>query len=286
MVHPKILLSLVLALSFLTALNPSKLNAYGQQAGDAPPAASPYFSEPTLSPDRGEIAFVSGGDIWTAPAGGGEARLLVSHQATEFRPVYSPDGRRLAFTSNRTGNGDVYVLAFDSGDLQRMTFDDAFEQLDAWSRDGRWLYFSSTGRDIAGMNDVYRVGVGGGTPMLVSADRYTNEYFSAPSPDGATLALTARAVASSQWWRKGHSHIDESEVWLMREGSDATPVYESVTSGGAKELWPMWGADGRSLFYVSDRSGAQNIWSRARGRPTATGHEFQRRARAVAEHFV
>src|SRR5215218_2653893 len=80
-----------------------------------------------------EIAFVSGGDVWTVPAEGGEARLLVSHQATESRPLYSPDGRRLAFVSTRTGNGDVYVLDFDSGDLKRMTYDDGSEQLDAWS---------------------------------------------------------------------------------------------------------------------------------------------------------
>lgn len=70
----------------------------------------PSFAEPALSPDRSEIAFVSGGDIWTVPAEGGEARLLVSHPANESRPLYSPDGLKLAFISNRTGAGDIYVL--------------------------------------------------------------------------------------------------------------------------------------------------------------------------------
>ncbi|HEX8339193.1 MAG TPA: hypothetical protein VF621_20900, partial [Pyrinomonadaceae bacterium] len=100
----------------------------------------PYFYEPAISPDRREIAFVSGGDVWTAPAEGGEARLLVSHPATELRPLYSPDGRQLAFVSTRTGNGDIYVLDFASGEVRRVTFDDGGEQLDAWSPDGRWLY--------------------------------------------------------------------------------------------------------------------------------------------------
>ena len=50
----------------------------------------PYFTEPSLSPDRKEIAFVSGGDIWTVPAVGGVASLLVSHSANEARPLYSP----------------------------------------------------------------------------------------------------------------------------------------------------------------------------------------------------
>src|SRR6185503_16353529 len=229
--------------------------------------ARPYFSEPSLSPDRKEIAFVSGGDIWTVPATGGVSALLVSHPATESRPMYSPDGAKLAFVSTRTGSGDIYVLTLASGELKRLSFDDAFDQLDGWSRDGAWLYFSATGRDIGGLNDVFRISAAGGTPMPVSADRYTNEFFSAPSPDGKTLALSARGIASSQWWRRGRSHIDEAEVWLLRSFDDGAGTYERVTQeGGAKEMWPMWSADGRRLYYVSDRAdagnkqGAQNIW--------------------------
>src|SRR3954463_3335167 len=87
-------------------------------------AGVPYLTEPALCPTRPEIAFVSGGDIWVAPAKGGEAHLLVSHPADEARPVYSPDGARLAFVSTRTGNGDIYVLTLATGELKRLTFDD------------------------------------------------------------------------------------------------------------------------------------------------------------------
>ncbi|RPJ84241.1 MAG: hypothetical protein EHM13_05280, partial [Acidobacteria bacterium] len=55
----------------------------GQGGGAADPAPLPSFAEPAISPDRSEIAFVSGGDIWTVPAGGGDARLLVAHEAAE-----------------------------------------------------------------------------------------------------------------------------------------------------------------------------------------------------------
>ena len=57
------------------------------------PTTLPSFAEPSLSPDGAEIAFVSGGDIWTVPSAGGEARLLVSHPSSESRPIYSPDGK-------------------------------------------------------------------------------------------------------------------------------------------------------------------------------------------------
>lgn len=220
--------------------------------------ATPYFTEPAISPDLSEIAFVSGGDIWTVPANGGDARLLVSHPATESRPLYSPDGRKLAFISTRSGNGDIYVLTLDSGDLKRITFDDSTDALDAWSADGKWLYFGSSSRDISGMSDIFRVSADGGTPMLVSADRFTGEYFSAPSSDGNSIALSGHGFGQAQWWRKGHSHIDESEIWLLRLG--ATQRYEKISDGGAKEVWPMWHKDGRSLYYISDRSGAENIW--------------------------
>ena len=229
-------------------------------------ALMPSFSEPGISPDGAEIAFVSGGEIWTVPSGGGEARLLIAQQGTMSRPLYSPDGTKIAFISNRTGNGDIYVLTFTTGSVERLTFDDAPEQLSGWSSDGNWIYFSSVSHDISGMNDIYRVRASGGTPMPVSADVYANEFFAAPSPDGKTLAFSARGIASIQWWRNGRSHLDEAEIWFQHEGP--TPTYERFTEPGAKELWPMWSPDGRNLYYVSDRRGPQNIWMRPLdGRP-------------------
>lgn len=229
----------------------------GQRRESVEPLAA--FGEPAISPDGSEIAMVSGGDIWTAPAGGGEARLLVAHEGADSRPLYSPDGREVAFVSDRTGSGDIYVLTLGSGTLRQVTFDDLPERLDGWSRDGEWLYFSSTARDIAGMHDIYRVRASGGTPMQVSADRYTAEFFAAPAPDGRRIAFSARGNGLGQWWRNGRSHLDESELWLLHDGP--RPKYEQLTKRGAKQLWSMWTPDGKTLFYVSDRTGSQNIWT-------------------------
>jgi Tol biopolymer transport system component len=108
--------------------------------------------------------------LWTAPLAGGDARLLVSHVANESQPSYSPDGKMLAFVSDRTGGGDIYLLTFATGHLLRLIFDDGNELVDGWSRDGQWIYYTSSSREIAG-GDIYRVRASGGMPMQVSADR-------------------------------------------------------------------------------------------------------------------
>ena len=246
------------------------------------PAPAPAFAEPGISPDGTEIAFVSGGDIWTVPAAGGEARLLVSNAANDSRPMYSPDRKQLAFVSTRTGGGDVYVLTLATGDVRRMTFDDGADQLDGWSRDGRWLYFFSSGARPRGRRErrLPRRVPTGARRCPSARDRYANEFFSAVSPDGKTLAMSARGIASGQWWRRGHSHLDEAEIWLRDLTAADTPAaYRGITTGGAKDLWPMWAADGASLFFVSDRTGAENIWQ-SRRRPQV------RRGRGAADDDV
>ncbi len=223
----------------------------------------PAFAEPGIAPDGSTIAFTSGGDIWTVPATGGAARILVAHSAHESRPLYSPDGRHLAFNSNRNGADDVYVMDLGTGHVRRLTHDSGSEQLTGWSRDGSWVYFTSNVEDVSGMHDVFRVRVEGGTPMPVAADRYEGEFFAAPSPRAGLIAIATRGrMAQSQWWRNGHSHIDESEIWLVDEAAGPGEVarYRPVAEGG-KNLWPMWGTDAERIFFMSDRSGAENLWS-------------------------
>lgn len=237
-------------------------------AGSALAAPSlPSLAEPSLSPDGAEIAFASGGDIWTVPAAGGTARLLVTDPATESRPVYSPDGTRLAFQSTRAGPGNIYILTLATGQVQRLTFSDTAEQLDGWSADGKWIYFSSTATDVARQADIFRVASTGGTPLEVSRERYLNEFHSAPSPDGTRVALMAKGISNVQWWRNGHSHIDQTELWLKPVAAGAP--YQRLLPADAKHAWPMWTADGRSLIYVSDESGAENLWRLTPGAASA-----------------
>ena len=215
------------------------------------------LAEPFLSPNRAEVFFTSGGDIWRASDKGGEASLVVSHSADESRPMPSPDGKLLAFQSNRSGNGDIYILALDTGEVRRLTYDSSPDVLNNWSRDGKWIYFHSSSHDISAMNDLYRIPASGGTPERLMADAYTNEFFGAPSPDGQALVFCARGTADRQWWRHGHSHLDESELWIKK----GTEEPAQITPRGSKHLWPMWSADGKRIFYMSDEDGNENLYS-------------------------
>ncbi len=226
--------------------------------------AKPSLATPAISPDGKEIAFVSGGDIWTVPSAGGEGRLLISDPAEESRPLYSPDGKQIAFQSTRTGANDIYVLDFATGALKRITYTDAPVMLDAWSHDSQWLYFTSSANDVAGQGDIFRVKASGGTPLEVSAERYLNEFESTPTPDGKAIVLVAKGISSGQWWRKGHSHIDETELWLKPLDSAA---YKQLLPADAKHAWPMASPDGKRVYFMSDKSGmvsdkpgVENIW--------------------------
>ena len=109
------------------------------------------------------------------------------------------------------------------------------------------------------MNDIYRIPAAGGTAMQVSSDRYTNEFQSTPLADGSII-FAARGNSAAQWWRRGRSHLDESELW-QKTGD----TYQQLTQRGAKQMWPMATADGSKIYFVSDRTGPQNIWSMPRG---------------------
>jgi tricorn protease len=224
-------------------------------------AVQPPMYEPGLSPDGSEIAFVSGGQIWTVASSGGDARLLVADSATKSRPIYSPDGKAIAYSSTRTGNGDIYIMDLGNGASRRLTWDDAPEYLSGWSHDGKWLYFYSSSREIFTSrrywNDIWRVAASGGTPMPVVAETYINEYHGAPSPDGKSLAFVARGLASHEWWRHGSSHIDQSQIWELELKSGK---YSPLTEDVAREVWPMWSPDSKEIYFVSDKESGDNIW--------------------------
>ncbi|MGE5562971.1 MAG: S41 family peptidase [Bacillota bacterium] len=224
----------------------------------APGEGKPMLAQPSLSPDGQMVAFASGGDIWEAPAQGGVAHLLVSGPADDSRPLYSPDGRRLAFNSTRGGSSNIYVLDLTSGAITRLTYADANEQLDGWSGDGRWVYFTTNGNDAGRRTDIMRVASTGGTPGEISAERFLNEFESAASRAGDKVAFAAFGISGSQWWRNGSSHIDQAQLWM--KSIDQPAGFTRLAADPSRHAWPMFDPSGQSVIYMSDAGGAENLW--------------------------
>ncbi len=148
------------------------------------------------------------------------------------------------------------MLDFASAKVRRVTFVQAFGEFDGWSRDGAYLYFTNLGQSVGFKGEVFRVPAGGGTPMRVVGETYVDTTTGVPSPDGSTIAYTTEGFAVSQWWRRGHAHIDESRIALY---TPANGTYRALSPGDAVETWAMWNADGRDVYFVSDRTGAPNL---------------------------
>ena len=153
-------------------------------------------------------------------------------------------------------------MTLGDGAVERLTHDDVTPDLNAWASDGRSIYFSTPVHNLAYQEDIYRVTVDGGTPMPVLHEDFVNSMDGVPSPDGRELLYVRNGFG--QWWRRGHSHIDQSEITIENLSEKR---FETVTDGEAKDRWPMWAPDGRSLYYVSDKSGGGDaLWGRSGGR--------------------
>src|ERR1700687_2478707 len=99
---------------------------------------------PDISPDGKQVAFSYLGDVWIVETIGGIARPVTLHAAHDTAPVFSPDGRSIAFSSNRHGSYDVFVVSALGGKPKRLTFDSAQDLVNGWTPDGKHILFTST----------------------------------------------------------------------------------------------------------------------------------------------
>ncbi len=215
----------------------------------------PYLRQPALSPDGGEIAFCYAGDLWIVPATGGGARRITAHANYDSFPIFSPDGAQLAFASQRTGGGNIYVIPLkSSGAPRRLTYHNASAPPACWSPDGKWIYFTSGYDGLCGAS--YKVHVDGGTPVRIAGDALETHYHLAISPDGKRFAFNNNG---HPWWRHGPNPSGHSDIWVMSEVLGAAD-HRRLTCYLGRNLRPMWNADGSGVYYLCDRDGEENIW--------------------------
>ncbi|HLA86157.1 MAG TPA: DPP IV N-terminal domain-containing protein, partial [Thermoguttaceae bacterium] len=224
-------------------------------AADSPGAgdAIRLAGTPALSPDGRQLVFSWRGDLWLVSSDGGRARRLTSHPARDVMPAFSPDGKRLAFTSDRTGSPQIYVMDLREAEPRQWTFHGEGSVLEEWSPDGRELL-------VSGQRDHYwqhperffRIDAERrAAPRLVFDDYGADGNL---SPDGKKLLFTREGEKP---WRQGYRGPRASQIWLY---DLAAKTFEKVLDDPTGAASPRWMPDGRGFYYTSERAGSRNLW--------------------------
>lgn len=227
-----------------------------------------FARTPDISPDGKLVAFSYLGDIWTVSAIGGVARPVTMHEAHDIYPVFSPDGKSLAFSSNRHGSYDVFVVPVVGGKPKRLTFDSAHDMVTGWTPDGKGVVFASTRSTAFPSNlECYVVPVEGGPERKLPLFEGKEAHF---SPTGETIAFVR---GPGLWYRRGYRGSSNDEIWLA--SPDGTNQ-RRVTTYDGQDSYPMWSPDGKKLYYVSEngsKSGCANVvWQDVGSTSTAPPH--------------
>src|ERR1700675_588039 len=215
--------------------------------GDEKPGL--VLPQPTVSAT--EIVFVYAGDLWSVAREGGAAQRLTAGNGAASRPVFSPDGKEIAFTGNYDGNADVYVIPASGGTAQRLTYHPAADQVIGWARDGKAVLFASNRNSHSGFSQLFTISREGGFPTELPLPIAAEGSY---SPDGKELAYVPLDHAFEIWkrYRGGRT----SPVWISRlADSSVTPVPRE----NSNDFNPMW-VD-QKVFFLSDRNGPMSLYS-------------------------
>lgn len=215
-----------------------------------------WMRYPAISPDGSTIAFSYKGDLYCVPANGGEARQLTTHAAYDSQPIWSPDGKKIAFTSNREGSLDVYVISAKGGAPTRLTTNSGKETPIAF-KDNDHVLFSANIMPTAQSNlfafsQVYEVSTEGGRPKLYSVLPMENISI---NKNGQVLYHDKKGYEDA--WRKHHTSPITRDIWMLDNGK-----YQKLTTFKGEDRNPVWAADNQSFYYLSEQDGSFNIYRR------------------------
>ncbi len=230
---------------FAAALIVSTLHAAETAGPTLAQGHARLLRHPTFA--KGRIAFSYLGDLWVANEDGSDARRLTDHKARDVYPRFSPDGTRIAFSSNRDGNYDVFLVAASGGKPRQLTFHSADDVVVGWSPDGKKILFTSSRNKGAfpSVATLFEIAVDGGMEQSIETDWGSGASY---SPDGTRLAFTRHPAS---WSRKHYRGAYATDMWLMDvPAKKFTKLSDADYKGNY--LWPMFGHSGQ-IYFVADR---------------------------------
>lgn len=213
--------------------------------GSAPAAASPIKLARHPDYNAGRITFSYLGDIWVASEDGSGVHRVTDHLAREIYPRFSPDGRWIAFSSNRYGNNDVFVIPAAGGAARQLTFHSGNDEVVGWTRDGKSVVFRAP-RGVGVFPNVatlHAIAIDGGQEQPLPTDWGWSGSF---SPDGKSLVFNRHP---STWSRRHYRGSFAADMWV----TNLTDKSYTKLLGDERynRYWPMWGADD-AIYFVAD----------------------------------
>jgi len=222
-----------------------------------------WMRYPTISPDGKTIVFSYKGDLYKVASSGGEAVPLTLNEAYDYMPVFSHDGKWLAFASDRYGNFDVYIMPSSGGEAKRLTFNSAADYPYDFTSDDKKVLFGTNRNDIYTSArfpstrlflKLYEVPVTGGRSVMASSAGSECAHFNAK---GDKIIFQDRKGYEDAY-RKHHTSSVTRDIWIYDIKKDE---YVQVSSYEGEDREPVWGSDDNTFYYLSERDGAtQNIY--------------------------